>query len=364
MNYSARIDALRAQLSKLKCDALVVSHLTNVAYLTGYSGSSGLVLITRDGPLFFTDFRYQQQAAAQVGGVAKVQIAPQGDGLWKAAMKTVKKRGIQRLGFEAQHLSVASFGEIQKMAGKDAQFIATQGAVERLRAIKSAEELAVIREAVRVADEVMQEAQKMLRPGLTELEVAQGIESGIRERGGAGTSFTTIVASGERSSLPHGVASEKVIEKNDLVTIDMGALYHGYCSDMTRTVCVGQSNEKQRAIYELVYRAQVAACHAVKPGANCKAVDAVARDIIQKAGYGDNFGHGLGHGVGVDIHEAPRLAKAGKGRLKAGMVVTSEPGVYLPDFGGVRIEDMLVVTPDGAEILTQTPKPAQLLEVG
>lgn len=364
MNYSARLDALRAQLPKLKCDALVVSHLTNVAYLTGYSGSSGLVLITRDEPTFFTDFRYKGQAAAQVGGVATVKIAPQGDGFWKAAMKVAKKRGFQTLGFEAQHLSVASFGEVQKRAGKNAQFIATQGAVEKLRVIKSAEELAVIREAVRVADEVMQDSLELLRPGLSELEVAYAIESGIRARGGSGTSFETIVASGARSALPHGVASDKIIESGDLVTIDMGARYHGYCSDMTRTVCVGKSNQKQREIYALVYRAQVAACEAIRAGAGCKAVDAVARGIIGDAGHGDDFGHGLGHGVGVDIHEAPRLAKAGKGNLKAGMVVTSEPGVYLADFGGVRIEDMLVVTENGAEILTQTPKPAQLLEIG
>ena len=363
MNNSARLAALRARLPKLKCEALAVSHLTNVRYLTGYSGSSGLVIVTRDETLFFTDFRYQQQAAAQVGDVARVVIAPQGDGLWKAALKTAKKLGLQTLGFEAQHLSVASFGDIQKMAGKNAQFIATQGAVEKLRAIKSADELAVIREAVRVADEVMQEVLTMLRPGLSELEVALAIESGIRARGGSGTSFESIVASGARSALPHGVASDKIIESGDLVTIDMGAIYGGYCSDMTRTVCVGQSNPKQREIYELVYRAQVAACHATKAGAGCKAVDAVARDIISHAGHGDDFGHGLGHGVGLDIHEAPRLAKAGKGHLKAGMIVTSEPGVYIADFGGVRIEDMLVVTENGAEILTQTPKPAQLLEI-
>ncbi len=364
MNYSARLDALRAQLSKLKCEALAVSHLANVRYLTCYSGSSGLVLITRDGPLFFTDFRYQQQAAAQVGAVAKVVIAPQGDGLWKAAIKTAKKLGLQKLGFEAQHLSVASFGDIQKMAGQEMQFIATSGAVEKLRAIKSADELAVIREAVRVADEVMQQVLATLRPGLSELEVAFAIESGIRARGGSGTSFETIVASGARSALPHGVASSKIIEQNDLVTIDMGALYGGYCSDMTRTVCVGKSNEKQREIYQLVYRAQVAACDAIKSGASCKAVDAVARNLIKDAGHGDDFGHGLGHGVGLDIHEAPRLAKAGKGALQAGMIVTSEPGVYLADWGGVRIEDMLFVTETGAEILTQTPKPAQLLEIG
>ena len=274
-----------------------------------------------------------------------------------------KTRRIHKLGFEAQHLSVASFGEIQKMAGKNAQFIVTQSAVEKLRALKSAEELAVIREAVRVADEVMQQALELLRPGISELEVSFAIEAGIRARGGAGTSFETIVASGARSALPHGVASGKIIEKGDLVTIDMGALYQGYCSDMTRTVCVGKAKKKQRAIYELVYRAQVAACGAIKPGAGCRAVDAVARDIIGGAGHADDFGHGLGHGVGIDIHEAPRLARKGKGDLKAGMIVTSEPGVYIADFGGVRIEDMLVVTPDGAEILTRTEKPAQLLEV-
>ena len=364
MNSPARLDALRAQLDKLKCDALAISHLTNVRYLTGYSGSSGLVLVTPDEPIFFTDFRYKQQAAAQVGEVADVQIAPQGAGLWKAAMKRVKKRGIARLGFEADHLSVSGFGEIQKLAGKNTQFIGTQSAVEKQRAIKSDDELETIRHAVRIADEVMGETLQTLRPGLTELEVAWAIEAGIRARGGAGTSFETIVASGVRSALPHGVASEKKIETGDMVTIDMGAIYQGYCSDMTRTVCVGKSTKKQREIYALVYRAQVAASEAIKAGAGCKAIDSVARDMISEAGHGDDFGHGLGHGVGIDIHESPRLAKMGKGKLKTGMVVTSEPGVYIADWGGVRIEDMLVVTDEGAEVLTQTPKPKKLLEVG
>ena len=362
MNFTFRLDALRAQLGALKCDALAISHLPNVRYLCGYTGSSGLLLLSREKPIFLTDFRYQEQAALQIGETAEIIIAPQGAGLWKAAAKIIKKRALKRVGFEAAHTSVASHGEIVKLLG-EAVSVATQNVVEKMRALKSPEELAVIRQAVRVADETMGEVLGLLAPGVTELEIAYAIERGIRARGGSGTSFESIVASGKRSALPHGVASDKTIERGDLVTIDMGAVYEGYCSDMTRTVCVGRSDAKQREIYSLVYQAQVAAIAAMQPGAGCKKVDAVARDLIKGAGYGKDFGHGLGHGVGMDIHEAPRLSKAGKGELKAGMIVTSEPGIYLADWGGVRIEDLLAITAEGAEILTQTPKPAELLEV-
>lgn len=362
MNTSTRLDALRAQLSALRCDALAISHLPNVRYLCGYSGSSGLILATRERPVFLTDFRYQQQAALQVGDKAEIVIAPQGTSLWKAATKLIKKRGLKRIGFEAAHTSVAAHQEIEKLLDGP-KTVVTQNVVEKMRALKSADEVEIMRQAVRVADETMQEVLALLAPGKSELEIAFAIESGIRARGGSGTSFESIVASGARSALPHGVASDKIIERGDMVTIDMGAIYGGYCSDMTRTVCVGKSSRKQREIYALVYRAQVAACQAIKPGAGCKAVDALAREIIKSAGHAKEFGHGLGHGVGMDIHEAPRLSKAGKGKLKAGMMVTSEPGVYLEGWGGVRIEDLLLVTEDGAEILTQTPKPAELLEV-
>lgn len=361
MNYSLRLRNARALLPKFKCHALAVTHLTNVRYLCGFSGSAGMLLLLPDAAHFITDFRYRDQAEKQVGDLCNIHIAERG--LWREAATILKKAGISRVGFEAQHTSVAAWQEIGKLLGKSSATVATSLAIENLRQIKDADELHIIREAVRIADETMQETLASLRAGQTEREVAQRIENGVKSRGASGLSFETIVASGARGALPHGVASDKALETGDMITIDMGAKFQDYCSDMTRTVCLGKSSERQREIYELTYRAQVAACEAIAPGLGCKAADKVARDVIAAGGFKKEFGHGLGHGVGIDIHEAPRLSKLGKGQLAAGQIVTSEPGIYLADFGGVRIEDMLLVTDTGAEILTQTPKPATLLEL-
>jgi Xaa-Pro aminopeptidase len=361
MNYPLRLQKLQLGLKKLKCDALAVSHLTNVRYLSGFTGTSGMILVTPDAAHFITDFRYRSQAQSQVGAFTAVSIAEQG--LWKEAAQLAQQRKLKRIGFEAEHTSVAAWEEIQKLLGSDAKTVALRQAVESLRLIKDEDELIVLREAVRIADEALAEVLEILRPGLSEREVAAALETGMRSRGASGLSFDTIVASGGRGALPHGVASDKILEHGDMVTIDMGARTNDYCSDMTRTVCLGRANDEQKRIYETTYRAQVAACEALKPGLSCKAADAVARKIIDSAGYKGAFGHGLGHGVGIDIHEAPRLAKMGKGHLAAGMVVTCEPGIYIPEIGGVRIEDMLLITESGAEILTKTPKPATLLEL-
>jgi Xaa-Pro aminopeptidase len=361
MNYSRRLQTLRSNLKLLKCDALAVSHGTNVRYLSGFSGSAGMLLVTSDETIFLTDFRYRTQAQNEVGAHARVVIAARG--LWREAAKIIKKQGISRVGFEAEHISVATWQEIKKLVEPKSQTIATQRAVENLRLFKDADELAIIRQAVQIADETMAEALELLRPGLSEREVATAIENGVKKRGASGLSFETIVASGTRGALPHGVASDKILETGDMITIDMGARFQNYCSDMTRTVCLGKSNAKQREIYELTWRAQVAASKALQPGLSCKAADTIARQIIDDAGYKGAFGHGLGHGVGIDIHEAPRLSQLGKGTLEAGQIVTSEPGIYLADFGGVRIEDMLFITENGAEVLTKTPKPEKLLEL-
>ncbi len=361
MNYSLRLQNLRAQLPFLGCDALAITHLTNVRYLSGFSGSSGMILVTPDAAHFISDFRYRAQAQSQVGDLLKIHIAERG--LWRETAKIIKKSGATKIGFEAQHTSVAAWQETQKLLGESCETVAISHAVENLRLLKDKDEVKIIRDAVRIADETMAEVLAQLRAGLSEREVAQLIENGVRARGASGLSFETIVASGTRGALPHGVASDKKLERGDMITIDMGAKFNDYCSDMTRTVCLGKSNEKQREIYEITFRAQVAACEALRPGLGCKAADAVARKIIGDAGYLKEFGHGLGHGVGIDIHEAPRLSKLGSGKLAAGMIVTSEPGIYLAEFGGVRIEDMLLITENGAEILTQTPKPVHLLEL-
>jgi Xaa-Pro aminopeptidase len=359
MNYSARLTALRQALPKLKCDALAVSNLTNVRYLCGYTGTSGLAVVSDSEAFFITDFRYQAQAAAQVPAEYSILIAEKG--LWKEAARLLKKKAA-RVGFEAEHLAVAAWQEITEQI-KPAELVSTLRAVEELRLIKDQDELEIIRRAVRVADEAFASVVQKLRPGRAEWEVAEELRVAMQGRGASGPSFTTIVASGARSALPHGVASDKKLEKGDLVTVDMGAIVDGYCSDMTRTVCLGRPTREQQKIYRTVWRAQVAAVEALRPGLGCKEADAIARRVIEEAGYGEAFGHGLGHGVGLDIHEAPRLSRLGKGKLQRGMVVTAEPGIYVEGTGGVRIEDMLVITADGAEILTGTPKPEKLLEV-
>jgi len=359
MNYPNRLDLLRRQLKKLRCDALVITHLTNVRYLTGFTGSSGLVVVTPDTNYFVTDFRYRTQAALQTGDHCVIAIADKG--LWREAAKTLKKLEAERIGFEAEHTSVASWSEIKELV-QPASTVQTAHVVEDLRLIKDADEIVILREAARVADVAFEAALAAVRPGMAERDIAAIIEAEIRAQGGSGTSFDS-VASGIRSALPHGIASDKLIEKGDMVTIDMGAKFDGYCSDMTRTVCVGPASNRHKEIYALTLEAQVTASAALRPGLACKAADAIARRVIDDAGFKENFGHGLGHGVGMDIHEQPRLSKLGTGKLAAGMIVTSEPGIYIPDWGGVRIEDMLLITAEGAEILTGVEKPGGLLEV-
>lgn len=359
MNYSTRLQAIRRSLPRLKCDALVVSNLTNVRYLCGFTGTAGMVALTRDEAFFITDFRYQSQAVQQVSREYSIKIAARGP--WREAARLLKKKAA-RVGFESEHTSVAALEEIAQQL-QPTTAVATKHVIEKQRLNKDHDELEIIRHAVQMADEAFAEICGVLRPGLVEWEVADELQNAMKRRGASGPSFQTIVASGERSAFPHGVASNKQLQHGDLVTIDMGAIVDGYCSDMTRTVCLGRPTAEQQKIYETVWHAQTSAVEALKPGLGCKAADAVARKIIEDTGYGKYFGHGLGHGVGLDIHEPPRLSKIGKGKLAAGMIVTCEPGIYVEGVGGVRIEDMCVITSDGAEILTGTEKPRQLLEL-
>lgn len=361
MNTSLRIENLRARLKKLRCDALVIGNNTNVRYLSGFSGSSGMCVVTAQRAWFVTDFRYREQAKTQCAGW-EIVIAERG--LWKETIKLLKKAGATRVGFESEHTSVAASEDIEKemRARKfQATSVSTRRAVEDLRLVKSDEELEKIQRAVDVIDECFKYICGFLKPGLRETEVAEELAFQMRKRGASGPSFETIVASGARGALPHGIASQKTIDAGDMVTIDMGAIVDGYCSDCTRTVCIGKPTREQQKIYELVWRAQTEACAALRPGLGCVEADKIARRIIDDAGYKDNFGHGLGHGVGIDIHEAPRLSRLGKGKLAVGNVVTSEPGIYIADWGGVRIEDMCVITESGARILTRAAKPRKIL---
>ncbi len=356
MNYSVRLEELRLSLPLFEIDALVVTNATNVRYLCGFSGTSGLLVVTTSQTFFVTDFRYQSQAAQQVPPDCEIRISK--NGLWKEAARLLNET--PKIGFEAEHISVAICEEIGELL-PNAELIPTKKIVEELRMLKDADEIVVIERAVAVIDSCYEAIYRVLEPGRTERWVSQQLDVLMRERGASGASFETIVASGIRGSLPHGIASDKVLEKGDMITIDMGAIVDGYCSDCTRTVCLGAPTSEQQRIYALVWDAQVAASQALRPGLSCVEADEIARSIICDAGLVEAFGHGLGHGVGMEIHEAPRLSFLGKGELKAGMIVTCEPGIYLENWGGVRIEDMLLITETGHRVLTKARKPREIL---
>ena len=358
MNTSSRLALLRAAFSGLNCDAVVIANLANVRYLCGFTGSAGMVVISKDKAFFITDFRYQQQAALQVPPEYSVVVAKKG--LWPEAAKILKKSA--KIGFEAEHTSVAAWEENKKLFAPR-ELVATSRLIENLRMQKDEGEVEIMKRAIRVADEAMEYIFGVLRPGLSEREVSDELLHQIKQRGASGPSFDFIVASGARGALPHGVASDKVLQLGEMVTIDMGAIVDGYCSDLTRTVCIGKPTRQQQKIYEIVWQAQTESSAKLRAGMGCKAADKIARDIISQAGYKDHFGHGLGHGVGMQIHEPPRVSHLGKGKLQIGNVVSCEPGIYIPDWGGVRIEDLLLITKTGAEILSGAPKPRKLIIV-
>ncbi|MEO6906493.1 MAG: aminopeptidase P family protein [Abditibacteriaceae bacterium] len=358
MNYTKRLQQLQRSLPR-ESDAIFISHLVNVRYLCGFTGTAGALLITRDMAHFLTDSRYSAQAVQQVPDDYEVHINNKNP--WHCIAPLLPKSA-KALAFESEHTSVATAEDAASKI-KKIHLLPERELVEKLRSIKDEDELALIRRAANVADQCFDYICGELRPGLREDEVSLMMENFMRKHGASGPSFTFIVASGDRSALPHGVASSKVLSSGDLVTLDIGAIVDGYCSDLTRTVCLGKATAKQKNIYRTVWDAQTKALQAIKAGARCTAVDKVARDIIADAGYGENFGHGLGHGVGIDIHEQPRLSPLGKGTLKENMVVTCEPGIYIDGWGGVRIEDLIVVGKNGPKVLSHCAKPAKIMEL-
>jgi Xaa-Pro aminopeptidase len=336
----------------LEVDALLVTNLTNVRYLTGFSGSNGMAVVGRDLRRFITDFRYTEQAGAEVAGF-EVEQAPSE---FNAALADGWPEGPVRLGFEDDQVSVRRHARLREVLPERVELVAAGGAVERLRAVKDAGEIARIRAAAELADAVYETLRGQGLVGRTERDVALAIENEMRRLGAEGPSFDSIVASAERGALPHAQPTDAAIPRGTLVTLDIGARLDGYCSDCTRTWATGDLPDDLAEAYELVHRAQLAALEAVRPGPEGREIDAVARDIIEAAGHGEHFGHGLGHGVGMEVHEAPRLARTAEGALAAGNIVTIEPGVYLPGRGGVRIEDLVVVTEDGHSVISGTTK--------
>jgi Xaa-Pro aminopeptidase len=357
MNFKARQKNIRQPLAARKIDALLVSHLPNIRYLCGFTGSAGFLLAEESKSTFFTDVRYDTQAKEEVVG-AKVVIVKKSPLIavaeWIAAQRK-RTRGWS-LGIEAEHMTVAQRQSFVAALPSGIRVKSAPDVVEKVRMIKDADELALIRNAVDLGATLFDRAVEVLRQGIKETEVAAEMEYAARQAGAEEMSFPTIIASGARSALPHGRASSATIASGGFVVCDFGVILKGYCSDQTRTVWVGDVSEEARRAYEAVREAQQAAIDAVKPGNTVGDVDAAARKVLRKAGLGRYFTHSTGHGVGLEIHEAPRVASGQTETLKPGMVITIEPGVYFPGKWGVRIEDMVAVTADGCEVLTPTSK--------
>jgi Xaa-Pro aminopeptidase len=345
----ARADRLAERIAERELDSLLVTNLVNVRYLSGFTGTNGLCVVGAQERLFLTDFRYVERAKIEVPDFERVRGKQ--DLLGEAA-----ERLKGRVGFEDQHMTVRQHKRLQELVGEDVELVAAGGLVEDLRAVKEEGELRAIREAADLADDMYEYLCSRGLVGRTEREVALDIEREMRERGAEDPSFPSIVASGAHGALPHADPRPERIAPNTLVIVDMGCRVDGYCSDCTRTFATGELSDQAREVYELVLGAQQEALAAVRAGAECRAVDDVARGRIAEAGQGDNFGHGLGHGVGLEVHEAPRLAQTSDGTLATGNVVTVEPGVYLPGAFGVRIEDLVIVTDGGSEVLSHFPK--------
>jgi len=346
-----RIEALAALARERELDALLVTNLVNVRWLTGFSGTNGAAVLGAE-PIFVTDFRYTEHAAEQVDGF-EIVIAK------REMVEAVAERlAAGRVGFDDAHVTVKAHTRLGELVEDGVELVPAAGLVERLRAVKDAAELDAIRAAAALADEIYAGLRERGLVGRSELEVAREIEAEIRARG-AEPSFPPIVAAGAHGALPHAEPrSEPAIGTGELVVVDLGAKLDDYCSDCTRTFATGELSAEATAVYELVRTAQERSLEAVKPGAVLREVDAVARKLIDEAGHGDHFGHGLGHGVGLEVHEEPRVAQSAEegATLDAGNVVTVEPGVYLSGELGVRIEDLVVVTDTGNEVLTHFPK--------
>jgi len=365
MRTAQRRDALRATAAERELDAVLVTNLLNVRYLTGFTGSNAALLVRAGGPdLFATDGRYTTQAGVQV---PDVELLVDRTTVPALAAEAVRPRpggkGAGRIGYESHDLTVDAHASLlrvlaEAVGGREPELVSIRRAVEAQRAIKDDDEIEALRRACAVADRALAElaAEGALRPGRTELQVGRELDARMLELGAEAPSFETIVATGANSAIPHHRPDATVLQDGDFLKLDFGATVDGYHSDMTRTVVLGHAADWQREIYDLVAASQAAGRAAVAVGADVVAVDAASRTVIENAGHGEHFTHGLGHGVGLEIHEAPSIGPLGAGTLAAGMAVTVEPGVYLPGHGGVRIEDTLIVTDDAPELLTLTSK--------
>lgn len=346
-----KLERLRASFDQLHIDGMLITNPYNRRYMTGFTGTAGVALISKSKALFITDFRYIEQATSQC---PDFEIVKHTKAIHEEVAHQAKQLGITKLGFEQDVLTYSSYVTYDRAC--EGEFVPVSGVVEKLRLIKTNSEIKILKEAAKIADAAFQHIIGYIRPGLTELEVSNELEFFMRKQGATSSSFDTIVASGYRSALPHGVASDKVIEVGDFVTLDYGAYYNGYVSDITRTVAVGKPSDELKNIYNIVLEAQLRGMAGIKPGMTGKDADALTRNFIEEKGFGANFGHSTGHGIGLEVHEGPALSMKSDIVLEPGMAVTVEPGIYVPGLGGVRIEDDTIITNEGNESLTHSTK--------
>ncbi len=346
-----RINRLRKSLEEKGIDAFLVTNTSNIRYISGFTGSSGALVILHDEAFLITDSRYIEQAKNETDGFEIIKCK---NNVLTEVIAICKKTEIKTFGFEKDYMTVSGYEEMVKDLPKDIVVEGCEEVIESLREIKDESEIDLLKKAAAIADKAFEHLIKIIRPGVSERDIGIELEYFIVKHGSANVSFNTVVASGERGALPHGVASQKKIEKGEVITCDFGPVFHGYCADITRTVGLGEVNGKIIEIYRIVQEAQKAAKEGIKSGIRFNEADKIARDIITNAGYGSYFEHGLGHGTGLNVHERPYLTPRKKGVLKPNMVVTIEPGIYMPGVGGVRIEDMAIIGVDSSEIITKS----------
>lgn len=346
-----KIKKVQNELQKRELDAILITSSINRRYLTGFTGTAGIALISQDKARFITDFRYTEQATKQA---RHFEVIEHKSLIEEEIKNQLNDLNIKRLGFEKNHVTYATYELFKK--NFDVELEPISDMIEKLRIFKSPQELEIMKKAAVIADKAYDHIQTFIKPGVKEIDVSNELEFFMRKQGATSSSFDIIVASGYRSALPHGVASDKEIQEGELVTLDYGALYQGYCSDITRTLAVGDINDELKRIYDTVLKAQLLGVEQIKPGLTGKEADALTRNYITEKGYGDYFGHSTGHGLGMEVHEAPALSYRSDVKLMPNMVVTVEPGIYVPNVGGCRIEDDIVITESGNERLTHSTK--------
>lgn len=345
-----RISKVREILNQKHLDAIIILSDYNRRYLSGFTGTSGALVISKDEQYLITDFRYIEQASSQAKDFA---IINRTNSIIEEVKNLLHDKQYDDIGFEGHDVSYDTYVELNKSR---LTLISISNAVDKIREVKDEEEIALIKKAATIVDDTYDYILTIAKAGMTEKELKAKLEAKMLELGAEGPSFNTIVASGYRGALPHGVASDKVIEQGDMVTIDFGAYYNGYCSDITRTFAIGEPDPKLKELYNIVLKSQLKAIEEIKPGMTGKEADALARDYLESQGYGKEFGHSLGHGIGLDIHEGPMLAKTVNNKLQVNNCVTIEPGVYIDGLGGIRIEDDILITENGCEVFTKCTK--------